>query len=130
MLGNTFPWFSIRVLQSSIINILGKKQCESYQNHGSFNSTDLKIMRSICKVAHFDVDKYYEVNHLIGPLKLVRIQGFVQCGISLTHGSQAFKAGSLQKVLASIESMKQHNDHQGLLLSTIDYKLLDILEYL
>ncbi|CAO3611269.1 unnamed protein product [Mucor fragilis] len=89
------------VLQSSIINILGKKQCESYQNHGSFNSTDLKIMRSICKVAHFDVDKYYE----------------------------AFKAGSLQKVLASIESMKQHNDHQGLLLSTIDYKLLDILEY-
>ncbi|KAF1806421.1 hypothetical protein FB192DRAFT_1453505 [Mucor lusitanicus] len=99
------------VLQSSIINILGKKQCESYQNYGSFNGTDLKIMRSICKVAHFDVDKYYEINHLIQPLKL------------------AFKAGSLQKVLATIESMKQHNDHQGLLLSTIDYKLLDILEY-
>ncbi|KAL9560296.1 hypothetical protein MBANPS3_000023 [Mucor bainieri] len=100
------------VLQSSIINILGKKQCESYQNHGSFNGTDLKIMRSMCKVAHFDVDKYCEINHLIEPLK------------------SAFKTGSLQKVLATLESMKQHNDQQGLLLSTIDYKLLDILEYL
>ncbi|GAN07074.1 hypothetical protein MAM1_0147d06564 [Mucor ambiguus] len=100
------------VLQSSIINILGKKQCESYQNYGSFSSTDLKIMKSICKVAHFDVDKYCEINHLLEPLK------------------SAFKAGSLQKVLATIESTKQHNDHQGLLISTIDYKLLDILEYL
>ncbi|KAL7325169.1 hypothetical protein PS15p_207685 [Mucor circinelloides] len=102
----------LKVLESSVINILGKKQCESYQNHGSFNGTDLKIMRSICKVAYFDVDKYYEVNHLIEPLR------------------SAFKYGSLQKVLMSIESMKQHNDHQGLFFSTIDYKLLDILEYL
>lgn len=62
-----------RVLQSSIINIIGKKQCESYQNFGSFNGTDLKIMRSICKVSHFDVDKYSEINHLIEPLKSVII---------------------------------------------------------
>ncbi|KAK4509888.1 uncharacterized protein ATC70_007192 [Mucor velutinosus] len=109
---NTFPRVFTRVLQSSIINILGKKQCESYQHHGSFNGTDLKIMRSICKITHFDVDKYCEINHLIEPLKL------------------AFTAGSLPKVLATIESMKQHNDEQGQLLSTIGYKLLDILEYL
>ncbi|CEP09089.1 hypothetical protein [Parasitella parasitica] len=100
------------VLQSSIINLLGKEQCESYQKYGSFNGTDLKIMSSICRLTHFDADKYSEVSQLVEPLKT------------------AFKTGSLQKVLVSIETMKNYNDQQGLPLSTIGYKLLDILEYM
>jgi hypothetical protein len=65
------------VADALIINIMGKKQCESYQKYGSFNETDLMIMRSLCKVPYFDVDKYSEVNHLMISLKKVQYEGIV-----------------------------------------------------
>lgn len=91
---------------------MGKKQAESYQKHKSFSLTDLKIIRSLHRVAYFNVDKHNEVNHLIDPLK------------------KAFEIGKLKEVEKTIQSMKKVRVYQGNPFTTIDYQLLDILEYM
>ncbi|KAI8070235.1 hypothetical protein BDF21DRAFT_104957 [Thamnidium elegans] len=102
----------LAVARSSIINIMGKKQCESYRVHDSFTLTDLNIMRSIHRIPHFDVDKHNEVKHLIDPLK------------------KAFEIGKLNQIEKTIRAMKNIRVYQGNSFTTIDYQLLDILEYI
>jgi hypothetical protein len=91
---------------------MGRKQCESYQQHESFTPIDLHIMRSIHKLAYFDVDKYSEVKHLLDPLK------------------QAFEQDQLNQVSKEIRNMKNIQIYKGSSFTTIDYQLLDILEYM
>lgn len=91
---------------------MGKKQCESYVAHDSFTPTDLNIMRSIHRIPHFDVDKHKEVNHLIDPLK------------------KAFEIGKLDQIKKTIRGMKNVRVYNGNSFTTIDYRLLDILEYM
>ncbi|KAG2193667.1 hypothetical protein INT47_002309, partial [Mucor saturninus] len=103
---------SFRVVRASIINIMGKKQCESYKKYNAFTSTDLSILRSIHKLPHFNADKHNEVNHLIEPLK------------------RAFQVGSMDQVATTIENMKNIQIYKGNPFTTIDYQLLDIIEYI
>jgi hypothetical protein len=101
-----------RVAHSSIINITGRKQCESYQKHNSFTTTDINIMRSLHKLPHFAHDRHSEVKHLIEPLK------------------KAFQTGKLKEVASAIKYMKNIQVYKGCSFTTIDYQLLDILEYM
>lgn len=91
---------------------MGKKQCESYKKTNSFTTTDLSIMRAIHKLPHFNVDKHTEVKHLIDPLK------------------KAFEAGQIDQVVMAIRSMKNIQIYKGCSFTTIDYQLLDIIEYM
>lgn len=91
---------------------MGKKQCESYQKYKSFTATDLSIMRVIHKLPHFNVDKHAEVKHLIDPLK------------------KAFEIGKIDQVAIAIHSMKNIQIYKGCSFTTMNYQLLDILEYM
>lgn len=91
---------------------MGRKQCESYLDHDSFTSTDLTIMRSIHRIPYFDFDKHNEVNHLINPLK------------------KAFKIGELNLVKKTIRDMKNAHFYKGTLFTSVEFRLLDILEYM
>lgn len=91
---------------------MGIKQCESYAKHKSFTTTDLNIMRLLHKLAHFGHDRHSEVRHLIEPLK------------------KAFQKGKLVEVDKTIKYMKNIQLYKGCSFTTIDYQLLDILEYM
>lgn len=91
---------------------MGKKQCESYKKYQVFTSTDLHILRSIHKLPHFNADKHSEVNHLIEPLK------------------RAFEIGNMDQVATAIQSMKNIQIYKGNPFTTIDFQLLDIIEYM
>ncbi|GAA5802253.1 hypothetical protein HPULCUR_007716 [Helicostylum pulchrum] len=69
-------------------------------------------MRSIHRIPYFDFDKHNEVNHLINPLK------------------KAFKIGELNLVKKTIRDMKNAHFYKGTLFTSVEFRLLDILEYI
>lgn len=69
-------------------------------------------MRSIHRIPYFDFDKHNEVNHLINPLK------------------KAFKIGELNLVKKTIRDMKNAHFYKGTLFTSVEFRLLDILEYM
>ncbi|CAO3625412.1 unnamed protein product [Mucor hiemalis] len=102
----------MQVAQSYIINIMGKKLCESYINCDSFTSTDLNIMRSIHKLHHFNTDTNAEVKNLADPLR------------------KSFLKGGLHQVRTDIQLMKNTQESTEYSLRAEDYQLLDIIDYM